>query len=191
MADSGSPELIVFLGNAGARYARTRHNAGWLVLERFAPHDGWQRKFKGEWMRYRSGRAAAVLLKPLTMMNLSGACVQAAARFFRVGTEQIVIVHDDSELPFGKVGMRRDGGLAGHNGLRSIADRLSSRDFWRLRIGVGRPLRGDLRSHVLSPFSPAEESVLPRILDAAAENLSAALRSGLNEAPPRNVVPDG
>ena len=167
MVANDSPKLLVFLGNTGARYARTRHNAGWMVLERepFSRADHWQQKFNAIWSRFTISGVSVLLLKPQTMMNLSGESVQAATRFFRYSAGDVLVVHDDVELPFGEIGIRMGGGLAGHNGLRSIASCLSTRDFWRLRIGVGRPPRGELHDHVLGRFSPEEEIDLPGILD--------------------------
>ena len=191
MAVNENPKLLVFLGNSGARYAGTRHNAGWMLLDRepFCGAGNWQQKFKAVWTRFTIAGSSVLLLKPQTMMNLSGESVQAAMRFFRYAPEEVLVAHDDVELAFGRVGIRMGGGLAGHNGLRSIANSLSSRDFWRLRIGVGRPNRGDLHDHVLGRFSPEEELVLPSILDKIAAILTNGLRSGLVEIPSRNVLP--
>ena len=104
--------------------------------------------------------------------------MQAAARFFRFGPDEIGVVHDDTELAFGKAAIRLGGGLAGHNGLRSVSSSLSSRGFWRVRIGVGRPERGDLRSHVLGRFSPEEEASLAKILQRVATLVVTACREG-------------
>lgn len=207
MQSRGSLKLVVFLGNPGRQYERTRHNAGWLVLDAFPLATGlaWQTKFKGSWAKVGTGKlgsgaaaggaaaggAAApgsvILLKPETMMNLSGESVQAAARFFRVEPGEILVVHDDVELPFGTVASRRGGGLAGHNGLKSIVNRIGSRDFWRLRIGVGRPAHGELRGHVLGRFSADEQAMLPAVLDAASELLSSLLETGPEESMRRAV----
>jgi peptidyl-tRNA hydrolase, PTH1 family len=184
MGVNESPKLLVFLGNTGARYARTRHNAGWMVLERepFSQADNWQQKFKALWSKITISGVPVVLLKPQTMMNLSGESVQAATRFFRYSPGEVLVVHDDVELPFGEIGVRMGGGLAGHNGLRSIAQCLSTRDFWRLRIGVGRPPRGELHDHVLGRFSQDEEVDLPGILDRSAALIRDKLGSGFSES---------
>lgn len=181
MAADNSPKVLAFLGNTGARYARTRHNVAWMVLDRepFASTANWQRKFSGLWTRLTVGGDQVILLKPQTMMNLSGESVQAALRFFRFRTSELVVVHDDVESSFGRVGLRLGGGLAGHNGLRSVAHCLASRDFFRLRIGVGRPQRGDLHNYVLGRFTPEEEAKLPEVLDKAADRLVEAVREGL------------
>ena len=182
--------MIVFLGNPGARYERTRHNAGWLLLniDPFRSVAGWQEKFKGRWARFSAEGRSVLLVKPETMMNLSGESVQAAARFFRVVPRDILIVHDDVELELGRIGIRQGGGLAGHNGLRSIATHLSTRDFWRLRIGIGRPGQGELNSHVHGRVTPEEEAVLPRVLEECANVITTALRSGPASGPTQDVL---
>jgi PTH1 family peptidyl-tRNA hydrolase len=155
--------LVVGLGNPGREYERTRHNVGWLVVDELA------RRLEGRWREKFSGRLAEVrldglrlaLLKPETFMNDSGRSVAAAARFFKVEPESLLVVHDDVDLEAGRLQARAGGGLAGHNGLRSLAQSLGTQDFLRLRIGVGRPGRGDPRSvadYVLSPFGAEEDA---------------------------------
>ena len=155
--------LVAGLGNPGREYEQTRHNVGWLVLDEFARRHGgsWRSKFSGSLAEVRLGDARLALLKPETYMNESGRSVGAAERFFKVEPPQLLGVHDDVDLEPGRLQARAGGGLAGHNGLRSLAQHLGSQDFLRLRIGVGRPGRGDRRpvsDWVLSPFS-AEEDV--------------------------------
>ena len=169
--------MAVFLGNPGNQYRLTRHNAGWMVLDQppFCDVSGWQKKFKGSWSQLRLDGRSVVLLKPETHMNKSGESVQAAARFFKTRPEEIIVVHDDVELTFGGCAIRAGGGLAGHNGLRSIVQHLSTQEFWRLRIGVGRPGRGDLHHHVLGRFNEEEEAELETLLSQAAARLVEAL----------------
>jgi PTH1 family peptidyl-tRNA hydrolase len=166
--------LLAGLGNPGREYERTRHNVGWLVLDELARRHGgsWRSKFSGSLAEVRLGDTRLALLKPETYMNESGRSVGAAARFFKVEPERLLVVHDDVDLEPGRLQARRGGGLAGHNGLRSLAQHLGSQDFLRLRIGVGRPGRGDPRSvsdWVLSAFSPEEdvEALVTRSADAA------------------------
>src|SRR2546423_355203 len=166
--------LVVGLGNPGREYERTRHNAGWLVVDELARRHGgsWRSKFSGSLAEVRLGEKRLALLKPETYMNESGRSVSAAARFFKVPVESILVVHDDVDLEPGRLQARRDGGLAGHNGLRSLAQDLGTQGFLRLRIGVGRPGRGDRRpvaDWVLSPFAPEEdvEALVARAADAA------------------------
>jgi len=165
--------LVAGLGNPGREYERTRHNAGWVVLEELARRHGgsWRSKFSGSLSEVRVAVRRLALLKPETYMNESGRPVAAAARFFKVPAESILVVHDDVDLEPGRLQARRGGGLAGHNGLRSLAQDLGTQDFLRLRIGVGRPARGDPRpvaDWVLSPFAPEEdvEALVARAADA-------------------------
>ena len=166
--------LVVGLGNPGREYERTRHNAGWLVVDELARRHGgsWRSKFSGSLAEVRLGGKRLALLKPETYMNESGRSVSAAARFFKVPAESILVAHDDVDLEPGRLQARRGGGLAGHNGLRSLAQDLGTQDFLRLRIGVGRPGRGDPRpvaDWVLSPFASEEdvEALVARAADAA------------------------
>jgi peptidyl-tRNA hydrolase, PTH1 family len=154
--------LVVGLGNPGREYERTRHNVGWLVVDELARRvDGrWREKFSGRLAEVRLDGLRLALLKPETFMNDSGRSVGAAARFFKVEPESLLVVHDDVDLEAGRLQARAGGGLAGHNGLRSLAQALGTQDFLRLRIGVGRPGRGDPRSvadYVLSPFATEED----------------------------------
>jgi peptidyl-tRNA hydrolase, PTH1 family len=165
--------LVAGLGNPGPEYERTRHNAGWLVLDELARRHGgsWRSKFSGSLSEVRLVDARIALLKPETYMNESGRSLGAAARFFKVPSEKVLVVHDDVDLETGRLQARAGGGLAGHNGLRSLAQHLGSQDFIRLRIGVGRPGRGDRRSvadWVLSPFTPEDdaEALVSRSADA-------------------------
>jgi peptidyl-tRNA hydrolase, PTH1 family len=165
--------LVVGLGNPGREYEHTRHNVGWLVLDDLARrHDGsWRSKFSGSLAEVRLDGLRLGLLKPETYMNESGRSVGAAARFFKVEPGALLVVHDDVDLEAGRLQARLGGGLAGHNGLRSLAQHLGSQDFLRLRIGVGRPGRGDRRSvadWVLSAFAPEDdvEAVVSRSADA-------------------------
>jgi PTH1 family peptidyl-tRNA hydrolase len=177
--------LVAGLGNPGREYEHTRHNAGWLVVDEVARRLGgsWRSKFSGSLAEVRLGEQRLALLKPETYMNESGRSVAAAARFFKVPAESILVVHDDVDLEPGRLQARRGGGLAGHNGLRSLAQDLGTQDFLRLRIGVGRPGRGDPRpvaDWVLSPFAPEEdiEALIARAADAvetiASEGIEAA-----------------
>lgn len=177
--------LVAGLGNPGREYERTRHNLGWLVLDELARRHGgsWRSKFSGSFAEVRLGDQRLGLLKPETFMNESGKAVGEAARFYKVEPEGLLVVHDDVDLEPGRLQARAGGGLAGHNGLRSLAQHLGSQEFERLRIGVGRPGRGDRRSvsdWVLSGFAPEDdlEALVARSADAvetiAAEGLEAA-----------------
>ncbi|MEL3907168.1 MAG: aminoacyl-tRNA hydrolase [Treponema sp.] len=182
--------LVAFLGNTGREYERTRHNAAWIAADRLTICAGiaWQRKFRGLYGRFPAqltGGRAVHVLKPETYMNLSGDCVGEAAQFFKIPPEEILIVHDELELLPAVLSLKWSGGLGGHNGLRSVKAALGTADFWRLRIGIGRPDNkhtkeragsaengtagtdgrtgqgdADIASYVLSPFSQAELNVL-------------------------------
>jgi PTH1 family peptidyl-tRNA hydrolase len=155
--------LVVGLGNPGREYARHRHNVGAMVVDELARRHGasWKGKFSGQLAEIRIGDHRVALLKPETFMNESGRSVGAAARFYKLEPDAVLVVHDEIDLGPGRLQARKGGGLAGHNGLRSITSHLRSQDFLRLRVGVGRPGRGDPRApadYVLSPFAPDEEA---------------------------------
>lgn len=173
-----APEAVVFLGNPGREYERTRHNAGFLVADRWMRAAPWQQKFKGEWATVTLAGRKFGLLRPATFMNLAGESVRAAGDFFKITPQAWLAVHDDIELPFGEVRLQVGGGLGGHNGLRSLRQHLGTDGFHRLRVGVGRPVHGDVASFVLGRFTPDEEIELDRILDRAAETLERALVEG-------------
>ena len=180
--------LVAGLGNPGREYERTRHNAGWLVLDELARRhsSSWRSKFSGSLAEIRLGDLRLALLKPETYMNDSGRSVGAAVRFFKVEPEQVLVVHDDVDLEAGRLQARAGGGLAGHNGLRSLAQHLGSQDFLRLRIGIGRPGRGDPRpvaDWVLSPFSPEEDA--EALVARAADAVETIARDGLEAAQQR------
>jgi PTH1 family peptidyl-tRNA hydrolase len=190
--DNTMIELIAFLGNPGPEYVRNRHNAGRLLAERlpFASALNWQAKHKGLYAGLDpsalpgadspSGRRSDPIrfLMPETYMNRSGESVRAAASFFKIPPGGILAVHDELELPLGTASFKFSGGLGGHNGLRSLRACLGTADFWRLRIGIGRPNHSDISGWVLSDFSASEEAVLDRVLSAAAVALTKALEQG-------------
>jgi len=180
--------LVVGLGNPGREHANNRHNVGWMVVDELARRHGgsFRSKFSGRLAEVRIGDARIALLKPEQYMNLSGRSVQPAARFFKVEPDRVLVVHDEGDFDLGRLQARAGGGLAGHNGLRSIAQSLGTQEFLRLRIGVGRPERGDprpLADYVLSNFEPHDdaESIVSRAADAvesvAREGLEAAQRA--------------
>jgi len=180
--------LVAGLGNPGREYERTRHNVGWLVANELARRHGgsFRSKFSGSLAETRLGDLRLALLKPETYMNESGRSLAAAARFFKVGPSALLVVHDDVDLEPGRLQARLGGGLAGHNGLRSIAQALGTQDFLRLRIGVGRPGRGDRRpvaDYVLSPFEPEED--VDELLARSADAVETLARDGLEQTQAR------
>ena len=177
--------LVVGLGNPGREYARHRHNAGWMVLDELARRHSasWKGKFNGQLAELRLDGHRVALLKPETYMNESGRSVAAAARFYKLEPDAILVVHDEGDFDLGRLQARKGGGSAGHNGLRSIAQHLKTPEFMRLRIGVGRPGRGDRRplaDYVLSNFEPGDDpdTLIARAADAV-ETLDA---EGLDRA---------
>ena len=177
--------LVVGLGNPGREHERDRHNVGWMVADELASRmDGrWRAKFSGQLAEVRLDALRLALLKPETFMNDSGRSVAAATRFFKVEPESLLVVHDDVDLEPGRLQARAGGGLAGHNGLRSLAQALGTQEFLRLRIGVGRPGRGDPRSvadYVLSPFELEED--VGALVSRAADAVETVAREGVEAA---------
>ena len=170
-------KLVTFLGNPGRQYEFTRHNVAWFIADELSKNFAlnWQTKFKGLYCQQRVGGQAVYFLKPETFMNKSGESVVALTQFFKIEPRQMLVVHDDIELDFGWCGIKKGGGLAGHNGLRSIAALLGTRDFFRLRIGVSRPVHGSVNSYVLSKFSRDELIMLPLLIEKTTRLLETCL----------------
>ena len=182
--DASVDLLVAGLGNPGAEHARDRHNVGWMVVDELARrHAGsFKGKFRGRLADVRLEDAKLALLKPETYMNESGASIQSAAAFYKLAPASVLVVHDDVDLEVGRLQARLGGGLAGHNGLRSIAQRLGSQEFLRLRIGVGRPGRGDPRpvaDYVLSGFAAEDDA--EAIVARAADAVECVVAEGLEE----------
>ena len=177
--------LVVGLGNPGPEYAATRHNLGFMVTDRLAGQWslGWRSKFSGRVAEGRDGDTRLALLQPLTYMNVSGKSVAAALRFYKLEPDALVVVHDEIDLELGDVRAKWGGGLAGHNGLRSLAQHLKTQDFARVRVGVGRPGRGDPRpvvDWVLTPFEPHVD--VDGLVERAADCAQRVLREGIEAA---------
>ncbi len=183
-ADSSVDLLVAGLGNPGPEHARDRHNVGWMVVDELARrHAGsFKGKFRGRLADVRLEDAKLALLKPETYMNDSGASIQSAAAFYKLAPASVLVVHDDVDLEVGRLQARLGGGLAGHNGLRSSAQRLGSQEFLRVRIGVGRPGRGDPRpvaDYVLSGFAAEDDA--EEIISRAADAVECVVAEGLEE----------
>lgn len=196
-------QLVAFLGNYGREYANTRHNAGWLFEESlpFASKINWCSKYKSDfcavdydvaarWLKEaglikersdgslpvpEDAPAKLYFMKPMTYMNLSGDAIAEAARFFKIPASDILIVHDEIELPLGTVSFKWSGGLGGHNGLRSMKANFGTPDFWRLRIGIGK--EGNVADYVLSNFTSDEKIVLSQVFPQTHELFAKALTS--------------
>jgi PTH1 family peptidyl-tRNA hydrolase len=209
-------QLVVFLGNPGAEYERNRHNAGWMLAEAlpFFPVLDWRKKFNALYAHVDNtqmpvfGDSATLsadspgklhFIKPQAYMNLSGESALAAASFYKIKLDKIIVVHDEIELPFGTLSLKFSGGLGGHNGLRSIKNCFGSADFWRLRIGIGRPderlpgkggnpessRKAGIADWVLSDFTAAEAEALVPVFNTGAELLTQALTAG-----PERLLPE-
>lgn len=179
--------LIVGLGNPGADYAKTRHNAGFLLVEKLAAQwkSAWktERKFQSRVSRAEPGGKTVVLAQPQTFMNLSGESVGALVRFYHLPLERILVVVDDADLPLGEIRLRPGGGTGGHHGLESVMQHLGSREYARLRIGIGR--KDDSRQitgHVLGKFSAKENALLEEVLERAGNQLECWLNAGIQKA---------
>ncbi|MBM4356899.1 MAG: aminoacyl-tRNA hydrolase [Deltaproteobacteria bacterium] len=188
--------LVVGLGNPDRKYAGNRHNVGFMVLDDLASEvraEPFQRKFSGELARATLGKTEALLLKPQTYMNLSGDSVQPCAAFFKIAAADVVVVHDEIDLPFGEVRLKFGGGHAGNNGVRSLIARLGTPEFARVRVGVGRPgpgFKGEVADWVLQDFSGEERAALPNSLMAAVQSvLDIAARGFQAAANARNTRP--
>lgn len=181
--------LIVGLGNPGRQYACTRHNLGFRVIEKFCERPLVTEQIAGRksaqalLFRTCSGQSEWLLACPQTFMNLSGKSVSFLLRAYGLNPDQMLVVHDELDLACGTVRFKRGGGLAGHNGLRSIAEHIGSRDFFRLRLGIGRPEPGrNIADYVLSSFAPSEQQSVTEMLASAAHSLQDYMDSGFDLA---------
>ena len=178
--------LVVGLGNPGPRYAATRHNIGYAVVDMLALRAGARfktHKSRCEIAEIRLGGQPVVLAKPMSFMNESGGPVVGAARFFKVDVENIVVAHDELDLPYGSLRLKRGGGEGGHNGLRSTSASLGSKEYVRVRFGIGRPPgRQDPADFVLREFGSAERKELGFFLERAADATELLIREGLESA---------
>ena len=179
--------LIVGLGNPGAEYAKTRHNAGFLLVEKMAARwkASWtlEKKFNARMARAEQNESRALLCEPQTFMNSSGETVGALVGFYRLPLKQLLVVVDDADLPFGEIRLRPGGSSGGHHGLESIEQHLNTREFARLRIGIGRkPGARQITDYVLGRFSPAEAELAEKVLTAAAGQAEVWLKAGIQKA---------
>jgi PTH1 family peptidyl-tRNA hydrolase len=178
--------LLVGLGNPGAEYAGNRHNVGFQVADELARRAGlasaWRGKFGGMLASGEVAGSKVALLKPMKYMNVSGEVVQPATAFLKLSPAEIVVVHDELDLPLGRLQVKLGGGTAGHNGLRSIAQYLGSPDFLRVRVGIGRPERGDPADYVLANFSKAEQKEIAVSIVEAADAVELVIKEGIMAA---------
>jgi PTH1 family peptidyl-tRNA hydrolase len=180
--------LVVGLGNPGAKYARTRHNIGFQLLDRLAEkwQAGWnaEKKFQASVARVTRDGSQVILAQPQTFMNDSGEAVAALAGFYRLPPARMLVAVDDADLPLGEIRLRASGSSGGHHGLESIEQHLGTREFARLRMGIGRTTDGrrEITGYVLAPFSGAEAGLVEEVLKAAAGQVECWLDAGLEKA---------
>lgn len=176
--------LVAGLGNPGPKYAKNRHNVGFMVIDRLAAAAGVElrARHRGRAAKIRLGGRDALLLEPLTYMNRSGESVREAMQLYQVPLASLIVVHDELDLPFGTVRLKQGGGAAGHNGLASIVEGCGGPDFVRLRIGIGRPPHGSVHDWVLGDFDPIESASLPDVLQLAPRALEAVIAEGISAA---------
>ncbi len=193
---ASAARLIVGLGNPGREYAGNRHNIGFMAAEAYAARHGLTfNKLQGKAVLAlgRAGDHRLIIAKPQTYMNESGRAVSALMNFYKLSIDQLIVIFDDLDLPFGAIRLRPDGGAGGHNGLRSIIAQLGGNRFARLRLGIGRPPgRMDPAAFVLQDFGRDEAQELPHLLDRAADALDTFVNSGITVAMNKhNVTPTG
>lgn len=193
--DGAAPQLVVGLGNPGAKYAANRHNVGWMVLDRLAERGGLTFKAHKSGAviaegRLRPGGPRVVLAKPGTFMNLSGGPTAQLAKFFKIEPSTIVVIHDELDLDFDTLKVKVGGGAGGHNGLKDLIARLGGPEFVRVRVGIGRPPgRQDPADYVLKDFAPAERDALAVLIEDAADAVEAVLEQGALAAQQRFNAP--
>lgn len=177
-------QLVVGVGNPGSQYADTKHNIAWMFLDQspIFRASTWKTKFKGDYSEGSIEGHKVYALKPQTYMNLSGESVRPMAAFFKILPADILVVHDELDIPFGQVHFKMGGGLAGHNGLKSIAASLGTDQFARMRIGIGRPKHGDVSNWVLSGFNGDDKIQLPTLLEKLHDPFVTAMVDGLGRA---------
>ncbi|MCA9641727.1 MAG: aminoacyl-tRNA hydrolase [Polyangiaceae bacterium] len=181
--------LVAGLGNPGDRYELTRHNIGFLVVDALAARSAttaiWRSHSDGDLAQVDVAGSRLLLLKPQTFMNHSGRSIRGVASYFKLEVEQVLVVHDELDLPFGRLRMKLGGGDAGHRGVRSTAAEMGSKDFARLRVGIGRPpviFEGTVADYVLQAFALPEREELPSVLDRAVQAVTLVAERGLAEA---------
>lgn len=178
--------LIIGLGNPGKRYEQTRHNIGFMTLDALAAQleiDLKQKSFNALWGKGALAGKNVLLAKPQTFMNLSGTAVRQLQSFFKTDISNLIVIHDDLDLPFGSIRLKAGGGTAGHKGLASIESNLGSSEFTRVRLGIGKPVdKSRIEGYVLEPFRKEEQTVLPDVIQRAADASAEIVLNGLQQA---------
>lgn len=176
--------MVVALGNPGVRYAKTRHNVGFMLLEQLLGNQGITPTLHRRWkaMIAKMPQSDALAVFPQTFMNLSGQAVVSCLRFYHWEPQQVFVVYDDASLPLGALRLRQRGSAGGHNGIKSIIEELGTQDFPRLKVGIGSPRPGAMVGHVLGDFLPEEENELQKVLARGQKAVQCALRTGVQDA---------
>lgn len=173
-------KLIVGLGNPGAQYKNTRHNIGFMAVDEFAIINGLSWRYSQDWMCHFIKTDQYILAKPSTYMNRSGSSIKQVASFFKIRSKDILVIHDDLDLEFGKIRLSFDSTSAGHKGIESIIERLGSTEFARLRIGIGKPEGIDGEKYVLEDFTEEEQKKLEEVIGRGIEAVDSYLESGIS-----------
>ena len=189
---------MVGLGNPGKEYEKTRHNIGFMIIDNFKETNfsttGWKKKFKSSMLEGNLYNKKLFLQKPLTFMNLSGEAVQPLKGFFKIPTENLLVIHDDMDIEFGKIKFKFDGNDGGHKGIKSIANLIGSKNFWRLKIGIGRPYSSNIvKDFVLSKFDNEEKKIIDVIIENSVKGIALFLEMGPEAAMNRynnTVIPN-
>lgn len=182
--------LIVGLGNPGAKYAFTRHNIGFLAVDLFSQGVGnppWNEEHKAHVCKFKMDDTPVTLAKPVTFMNKSGESVQSLMHYYKIPMENLLVIQDDIDQPFGQLRFHKNRGHGGHNGIRSISDLTGTQDYTRLKLGVGRPTHPEMEvaDYVLGKFSAEEQEKLPEFLNLAGDAIESLIFEGLNKASTR------
>lgn len=182
---TGGVKIIAGLGNPGPQYENTPHSAGFEVVERIAEKIGigWEEKkaFRCKWAKGTLAGFQAILVKPLTFMNLSGESIAEVVRYSNAGAADLLVIHDDIDLPLGKLRVKKGGSSGGHNGIKNIIERLGTRDFSRLKLGVGKE-RGNVIGHVLGKFDHTSRKIMDLVVEKASEAAAEILSGGCDKA---------
>lgn len=178
--------IVVGLGNPGLKYENNRHNIGFKIIDKIAENYNVninKSKFKSQYNEIRIGSKKVLLIKPQTYMNNSGEAIKEIKSFFSVETENIIVIHDDIDLDYGRIKVKKNGGSGTHNGLRSILNHIKEKDFPRVRVGVGKPIEHiDLADYVLGNFNKDEVKILEKILDESIEIVESIVKDGVDIA---------